>query len=405
MLSEAGIRNARIEFVRETTIGAAPADPAWKLFSDRITDFEFTPLLDYGQDRAVGDVDVIENTHGMFQGEGTVKYRLMQGLVDGSGNAVDAAADGILRNADNGLASTHTIVARTTFYTGGTDSNGYRLYTVAYGGHITRVTIPGDTGSPLGIEVELAYMPEIVESHRIDQPAAAITLQLVSDDAADTAVAITIEDDDAATSEQVTLNGTTAVTTTSSFASIDAVHVDSGTLLGDVTISDGSGTTYMVIRGKNSLSARAEEGIPLLGAGSHAAAIGNEPELFFGDGFERPSGTAVADRVISSSLQIENAVDATPRATTDRRDINIGNRTVTMQATTHGSAESHDKFVEHLKGTSNDLVWTLTNTIITVKGAVLTQPGSRRLQAGNAVAQMDNTFTAQGSPAITLAMV
>lgn len=401
MKKESALHDHRIEFVPETTRGTPPTDPSWELFSDRLQNIDWSPSPVYDQDRKVGSADALAADPGPEDHSLTVAYRLQRWLVDGSGNPQDAASYGILRDSDNMLHNTHTIVDREDRSTGGAAGGGRRTYTVAVGAYIGEVSLEGDpsTGNP--ITPELSYTAEKVRSYEVDQPSSSTTLDVVSSDANDTTQTLTIEDDGASTSEDVSLNGTTTVTTTSSFASIDAARLDAETD-GDVTISDGSGNDLMVIKGKNSYNGREGDlGIPLLGSGSHASALGTAFERFVGDVVNR-GGTSIADVLTSLTLTVSNNLATESRAGTLRRRIDEGNRDVTMSATTIGDGESHDRLVEALTASAANMEWQLTGGTITLNSAVLDSPGGRQFQVGDAKVVQDNTFRATTDPAISI---
>lgn len=98
-------------------------------------------------------------------------------------------------------------------------------------------------------------------------PSSALTMDVVSSDAGDTAITILISGLDAnyeGLSETLTLNGTTTVTTTNQYYRINDVITTVGNAAGDITISNG-GTTYAKI---------------LQGAGRNQAAIYTVPKGF-----------------------------------------------------------------------------------------------------------------------------
>lgn len=400
MDNESALHDRRIEFVPETTRGEPPSNPAWELFSDRLQNIDWSPSPTYDVDRAVGTADALDADAGPEDHSLALAYRLQRWLVDGSGNPQDAAAYGLLRDADNQLHNSHTIVDREDRSTGGVDGGGRRTYTVAVGALIGEVTLEGDpsTGNP--ITPELAYTAEKVRSYEIDQPADGTTITVVSTDGNDS-MDVTIEDDGAATSETLTLNGTTEVTGTSSFTSIDAVRLASEAA-GDVQIKDDAGNVLMEIKGKNSYDDRGGDlGIPLLGSGSHASALGTAFERFIGDVINR-GGSSIAEVLTSLSLTVSNNLETEPQVGTLRRRIDEGVRDVTMSASTIGDGESHDRIVEAMIATAADIQWQLTGGNITLKSAILDSPGGRQIQVGDAKVTQDNTFRATTDPAITI---
>jgi len=394
MLTESGIRDRRIEWVRETSRGETPADPAWQLFSDRMINFEANAAAQYDDSYAIGDEDPKAIERGPEDHTLTVGWRLQRWFVDGGGAAQDPAGYGLVRNADHALESL-SVLDREDRHSGGADANGFRLYTHAVGavaGTVT-ITLDPDTGEPIPVSVE--FTCEKIRSYRIDQPAAPTTLQVVSSDPADATQTVTIEDDGGATSEDVALNGDTPVTTVATFASIDAVHLD-GEAIGDVTISDGAGTIYMVIRGSASYQGiEGDLGVPSLGGGSRGAAIGTTFEKFIDDSITR-GGSALAVDIVSGEIRVDNGLDTSPRGGTYRRRIEAGQRQTEMTSTLVGEAQSHDDWEDHLRQVESDIVWTASGGTITLSSATLREAGARAIAPDLVIAQRDNTFRAQG---------
>lgn len=402
-MDEAGIRNHRIEFVPETDVGVPPTDPAWERFSDVVRTFTPAPSPNFGEQRGVGKADILDIFKGAEDWELTCAYDLQRWLVDGGGAAQDAAGYGMLRDTDNALPATHTVVDRETRSVGGAASGGRRIYTVALGCYIRQVQLTLDADASDPILAQVTYVPEKVRKYTIDQPSGATTLTVESSDAADDGTTLTIEDDGASTTETVNLNQAAAPTTTASFSSIDAAYLSAETV-GTVTIKDGSGNILMVIYGSDTYQKiEGDLGVPILGSGSHASALGSAYEHFLGDSVERPTGTSLADVIASSNITVENELDTGPRSDSMRRSIRVGNRTVTLAASTHGDRESFTRLMDTLQLTANDIVWTASGGTVTLKSAVLTDPGDQAVEAGQAMMVPDNTFTAKGDPAVVIA--
>lgn len=391
-LYESGIRNRRTEFVPETEEGVPPSNPAWELFSDRLINFDAQPGGQYDVEQAVGDPDPADIERGREEPEATVGYRLQRWLVDGSGNAQDAAGYGIVRGTDHELTS-HTIVDREERSSGGNDGAGLRIYTVVLGAKIGTVTITLEADSGENVPVELAYTPEKVRSYTIHQPSSSTTLEAVSTDSGDS-MDLTIEQEDG-TSETITLNGTTAVTTSTSFADIDAAYL-SAEPTGDITISDGSGTTLMTIRGADSRDGiEGDRGVPTTGSGSHASAIGSSFEKFLGDQITR-GGSGIATEIVNAEIEIDNGLETTPRASTYRPIVSAGQRESTISADLIGEARSHDAWDDHLRQNEADIVWTADGGTLTLDQATLMTPGNRAITPDEILLQDSSEFTAKG---------
>lgn len=397
MALESGIRGQRLEFVREDTIGEPPTDPSYLLFSDTVQSVSpsFSPAI--AQRFTVGDPDVQDFFVGTESHEYEITYDLNQWFTDASGNAQDASYDGLVRGTNGELPNTHTIVQRDILGGSGVAGGGSRLYTVITGAKIGTVTISGEPESGEPITVTLSYQAEKIRPYKIDQPDSGTTLDVVSTSDNDT-MTLTIEDDDAGTSEEVTLTGTTTATTTATFSSIDAARL-STEAEGDITISDGSGNTLMTIYGSGSYQDREGDlGVPLLGSGSHASAIGGDFEQFLGDEFERPAGTALFDAVdiASAELTVENNLETQPSHQLIGQRINEGARNISLGATIFGEKASFDSINEHLRVVSNNIKWVLSDGELQVDGAILDELGSVAREAQQAVMTIDNTFTGTG---------
>lgn len=413
--TEAGLRNHRVEWVEGTEDASgdeqAPANPSWNLFSDRVRSFEWDGDPGVEQARGLGDADP-ENEKTVEEHSLTVTYDLQQSLVSG-GNPQDAAAYGVMRDADNYLHGHHTVVARQELgsvvagetVNGSTAKDG-RLYTVMTGGYVDEVTLSGDPGSQGPIAVELTYEAVMVRSYRVDQPGSSTALDVASSDAGDDSQTVVIEDDSGAT-EDVSLNGTTTVTTTKTdWTSIDAIYVTDGSGNpadhdGTITVSESGSDDLATIAGTTDYDGQdSDYGIPATGTGSHASAIGGSYEKFIGDTIERPAGTNLAYDVNSLELSVSNNTERTIREDSFAQRVHVGGRDTEVTATVVGPVESHEAVMDAVQTVKNDLVWTLTNTTITVTNATVTDPGSRAPDAGQAAMTLDNTFTGEG---VTLA--
>jgi len=117
---ESGTRPQRIEFVRESTRGETPADPDWNIYSDHVVNWwDWEPEANKNAEQGAGSMDPDFTEPGSETHEATISYWLQQWLVDGSGNAQDAAADAMLLSADNSFNNTHSVVSRMDISSGG----------------------------------------------------------------------------------------------------------------------------------------------------------------------------------------------------------------------------------------------------------------------------------------------
>lgn len=394
--AESGILNQRLEYVRETTEGAPPTNPAWLFFSDVHTSISVNPTAPVSARRPVGSVDIDNHFLGAEEHSLEVSYDLQQGLISG-GNPQDAAADGMTRGSNNQLPSTHTIVQRDVLDVTGAASNGARLYTVNTGCKIGTVTLSADPDGG-AVEVTLSYQPKRTRIHRVDQPpSGGDNLTVNSTDASDDGAGITLEDDGANLSETLTLSNGTPPTTTGSYSSLDAVRLDAD-ITGNVTVEDSSGNVLMTIYGSDAYQGKdSDRGIPLLGTGSHATALGSSYERILGDTIQRPSGTDLLDGVDINAIElvVENNLESQAVVNTLERVIKEGVRNVSLSASVFGAAPSPKVIREHLQRVENNIVWTLTNSTLTLNSAILDDPGTIAKEAEQAIMLVDCSFSAK----------
>lgn len=406
---EGGLNLGRIEYVRESTIGTTPADPAWSKFSDVVTEVTFTPNGNQAGRRGINTSapwDVDSFTPGGQQTEEntiSISYYLQQGFKSG-GSSQDAANDFFERDADGQFLNTHSIVHRDERTTGGADSGGIRIYAVSRGAYPSNATVSGDPNTEDPVMVEAEYSAEKIRFYKIDQPSSSTTLTVVSSDSGDTSQTVTIEDEGAGTSEDVSLNGTTVVSTTNTFGDIDAIEVDAETA-GDVTVSVNDGTTASPTEGQQLFildgtstydGGEGDLGVPALGNGSHASDIGSSFEEFIGDLVERPSGTTLEEIISSTEFSVENNLETTSRHDSARPAIFRGNRGIQVVVDLVGEDGSWDQVREHLTGVENNVKWTLDNTTLQADSAQLTDVGDITYSTGDAFINVGATFEGQG---------
>lgn len=400
MANEAGIRGLRANFIRETVPGVTDADPAWLLFSDELDSMGYVPQGNIFSRRAIGSPDVQGFELGPEDHEISLGYSMQRWLVASGPVPLDASADGMLRDANGGYLSTHSVLTRQEFLNGGTDSSGFRIYTYGTGAYIGRALVSGspDSGDPT--KVELTYTCEKVRSYLINQPAASGTITIVSSDAGDTSQSVTIEDDGAAASESIgPLAGTTPVVGSISFASIDAVRLSAETL-GNITVSfTTGGNVVVVLEGSVSNGGiEGELGLPLLGAGSFETALGLAFQTVLSASAKR-GGSSIATNVMGISFEIVNNLEQNSVVGSRLKVISPGNRDMTFNATVFSDQASHDDIVSHLRANEADMVWTFTGgasaRTVTLGAAALTNPGDRSYQKGEATMRRDNVFAAQ----------
>ena len=401
MSNEAGIKALRANHIRETQIGVTPADPDWLRFSDELDSVDWGPDANLFGRRAIGSPDVLGFNLGPESHEITVTYSMQKWLVDGSGNPLDAAGDGLLRDSAGGYLSTHSLLTRQIVNpAGGADGGGRRVYTYGYGGYLSRVRITGspDSGDPS--KVELTYTFKKARSYLVDQPSASDTITVRSTDPADTTQTLTVEDDGAGTSEGIALNGTTPVTSVGNFASIDAFQLDAETV-GDVVIERTTGNVELArVYGSDTYQGiEGDLGLPLLGSGSFETALGTAFQTVLGSSLTR-GGSALATNVMGISCEVENSLEINALTGTKIQAIDPGDRSIMFNGTVFSDRASHDDVMENLRAITADIVWTFQGgasaRTVTVQSAALTSPGSRAYSKGEATMRRDNTFTGQG---------
>ncbi len=367
----------RIEWIAEETEGVTPADPSWNALSDTVTSFPGTEP-DAGTEalRGVGDPDPDGFYNGPVELEGTFEYYFQNWFVDASGNTLDPGNDAIRRASDNSISATHSYLLREEHDTGGVNGTGRRIYVHLQGGHPGELTVPFETEDGLPILNELGYQFERGRAYTIHQPPdGGSLLDIVSDDANDT-MDITVESEGASDSETIALTGDTAVTTTTSFPNVDAAEL-AAQAQGTVTISDSSGNVLMEIPGKSSY--RYDEGdlgVPTLGSGSHASAIGSEYISFNSDTIDYGADGAIAAELVTSEMVFSQELDSNSRQGTDRMNIHPTSRVVTMEGDLGGPNVLVDQWKDYFEENAHDIVFESTgNGTVTLPNARLTSPG------------------------------
>ncbi|OYR79326.1 hypothetical protein DJ84_18400 [Halorubrum ezzemoulense] len=403
--TESGTLPGRYEYAVEPAPMEVPTDPDMKRFSDNMRSFNASPGASYARQDSIGTADAVDHNRGTEDPSASIGYDWQKFPVDADGNPQSAAAYGILRDEYNQLLGTLLAIERTEA-PGGNDGAGMRIFTVVRGAKVGTVNPTNDPSSENPILMELDLQPTKVRSYAIHQPSAGTTLEVTSTADADT-MDITIESEGATTTETIALDGTTAVTTTESFSDIDAVWL-SEEPEGDVTVTDGNGTTLVELAGGLTYSdddqpVDGDRGVPALGAGSHADPIGTNYEHFVGDRVERPVGSPVRPRVISAGWTVENDLTTDSVHSSRLPTVDESDRTVTIDADVAGPKVSHDSMVESLQKTQNDYEHEVSGGIVRFKNTVVESAGERTREASEqATASISETFAASGDPAIEL---
>lgn len=401
MSNEGSIRNQRAEFVRESQKGVFPTDPTFEAFSDNITSVDWSPTPGVSERRGIGSPDVATFHNGPEEHELTVEYDLQRWVIDGNGDPNDATGDGVLRNANNDLPNTHGVVIReenldvpASETVNGATSKDTRLYLVGIGGRVSSVTYSGDPGSDQPVTVEVTYTFEKIREYQLDQPGTDDTLDITNNGSS--VVDVTVEDEGAVTAEALSIPAGSTYTTTASFDNLDAVEL-SGDIDGDVVVAEStSGDDLVRIRGSNHYGhGEGDEGVPALGSGSHAGAVGTAYETILDDTIERPSGTGLGYEINSVEFTVENELDTREQIGTPRMAISAGNRTVEVSTTLVGPTESVQQANEALGEVGANLVWSLSGGSLQADNARLTDFSGVSKSEGEAAMSLDNTFTGE----------
>lgn len=366
----------RTTFIRETTIGEAPADPSHLRFSDNIDEITFNVGENKEAKQNLGQIDSDGIFRGPNQAEASVSYHLQRSLSDAA-TTPDAATDFILRDSSsNRFLNTHTLVDRIETFTGGTDGAGVRAYFVGLGGKGTDGEIELDPDAPSPIPSEINYRFERGDVYRLNQPSSAEAVEVTSTNADDDGKEITVEDEGAATSETLTLSSSTPPTSTATYDDIDAVWMPEDPI-GDVTVSLGtSGSEVVTLFGGETHSDGAEPvegdyGVPALGAGSIEAALNTGYEHFPGPSiYEQAAGDLEYD-LINLVFSWENELDETPRDDNQRMRLTEGNRTITTEGTFIGNDVSYAYAKRALSNAQTSLNFVLAYSDITIKENVI----------------------------------
>jgi len=390
---QAGNTPTRTEWIQETTVGEVPADPSWNLFSDNMASlWDWEPDANTQTQRGVGEI----NPQGFFNGsethDATFEYHLQQWYVDGSDNTVDAGGDFLTPSADNDLRATHAVVSRSEHETGGSDDAGRRIYTVGKGGHPSSITVPFETEDGSPINQTLEYQFEKVRQYDISQPSAGTTLDV--ENTGTTSVDVTIEDEGAATSETLTVSGSSTQTSLETYDNIDAVELDTDTD-GDVIVTDGSGTEFVRIKGSDSYPAgEGDLGIPALGSGSHATAIDSEYVQFIDDTLAIPDAPSEYE-VISGELTVDTGLNDNAKTGSASRNIHPEAFEYTFTATLAGPKISVDQTVNYMTENTGTITWTAQEGSIVGNDAFIMSPGSYTKESENGKLTFDNEWMAQ----------
>lgn len=406
---ESGTLPGRYEWVEEPTQMEAPANPAWNRFSDNMRQWTATGGASVDRNDGLGTADAVEHSRGTEEPDATIGYDLQRFPVDAAGDPTGAESYALLRDDYNRILSTLMSVGRVEDAGGNFDA-GVRQYTVVRGIKFETYSETLDPSENNPILVELEASPKRVRSYVIHQPDAATAVTITASDPADEGIGVTVESENAATAESGTLTtdsttGVTSYTTTATFDDIDAIWLD-GEPVGDVTVEADDGTIIMESSGADSAvlaggltysddaqPVDGDQGVPVLGTGSHPTEIGTTYEYFLGDRIERPDGTPYRSRVNSIELSIENSVEDESLHHTRAPSNDVGNRTITLDADIAGPRASHDSIMESLQKNIFSLGHQLSGGVREFPSLLIQESGEREYEADDqAVAAVSETL-------------
>jgi len=405
---ESGLQQVRTEWVDETTPGEFPSDPDWNIFAPEITEFSYSTDGNKEGNPALGQVDPFSYERAAESASATINYRQAQFPVDSSGTVQDPIAYPI--TADDGADyPSHTVLQRREVPSGGRLGAGFREYAVLVGARPVASTFDGDPSATEPIPQELEYEAERGRSYVVHQPSSSGTLVVESSDDSDTNEVI-IEDEGANTTETVTLPGTSPneVATTTSFADIDAIEVQ-GDHAGDIQVGTDTGTgsidTELLekpITGSNTDGVDSLPGLPALGSGSHGATVPSDGPLFLGTEATWV-GDDLAGRVHALELSVERDSDRNARQGTRKQTIDVGARTVTIDADLAGPFESAERIAEHHRDKTGSFVYTFdSGEQIAVNNTEIVDAPDFTRSAGDTNFVPSVTLEGSGDPAVTI---
>jgi len=400
MNTEGSIREQRIEIARETETGVFPADPSMIAFSDNLTSFEWSPSAGIEERRGLGSPDVSDFFNGPEEHEITIEYDLQRFPVDNNGDPLDPGGDGLVRDANNALPSTHSMLVReenlgvpASETVNGATPKDTRLFLVGVGGYLSEVAFSGDPGGQQPVTAEITYQFAKVREYQIDQPTGD-ALDITNNGSQ--AVDVTVEDEDAATAETLTVGAGATATTAAAFGDLDAVDLSTD-LDGDVVVAEAtSGDELARIRGSDFYGhGEGDTGVAALGGGSHAGEIGTSYETILNDTIQRPTGAPLSIEVNSVDFTVDNDIETRTQVGTPRMAFSVGDRTIEASATVVGPTESVQNAEQALGEQAGTFRWTLDGGYLDAVDARLTDFSGVSKPSGNASMSLDNTFTGE----------
>lgn len=360
---EGGIRPNRLGITREEQEGVTPENPEFLRFSDAPRTFEPVLNAQAEEQLILGSADPLNHPTAVEQHQITVEYDFQRFFVDGTGDPLDPSYDAFMRDANNAIPNSHTVVRRMLQFgispestvegeTG--TSKDTRQYYVGRGAK-ANATITGDPSTPLPDLVTLEYEAEKGRLFQIDQPEdEAITVQNDSDEE----VVVTLESEGSSKSTDLTVEANTSETTLDSdWDDLDAVALAEPTS-GNVYIQNSAGEDLMVLWGANEYNhGEGDIGVPPVGTGGYEGEIGTDFAIIHSGKIESPAGEAFADNINSMEVSVTNNFDTPDRAEGGRRRIVAGTRNTSIEGAVFGETEEYNRAADMLRNLQQPFLW------------------------------------------------
>jgi len=381
---ESALQDARVEYVEETTEGTPPTDPSWQVLTDYLDEFTFSPEAGREGIEVVGQGDIKDMFRAAEEPTATTSYYKQEGFVDNAGDPLNPPGEVMTYDYSCDLQS-YTFVYRRENDCDGNFDSGFREYVVLQGAKPTEVTDPGDPSEASPILEELSWEVGKARAYVIHQPDSGTTIDV--ENTGTESVDVTIEDEGAATSETLTVSGGSTSTTTDTYSNVDVIYAESDHD-GDIIVTDGSGTEILdtFLAGGDTDGVEGEQGIPPLGAGSHGSAIGTDPTdyQFIGVSQINFDGSSLSDRIHSLDLTVSLDTSREAVQGTRRTAIDIGMRSVEVEADTAGPYETADRIRQQFHNVSGDFVYSFPDNDVTIRNAEITDAPDYTRSAGDA---------------------
>jgi hypothetical protein len=425
---QSGVSKQELYFVRETADASgdpiAPTDPDWLLFSSVVSNTEYETNPNFDARQGLGAFIAQDKTRQQEDHTVTVGYDLEKFPTTSGGSAQDAWYDVSKRNADNQVASTHSVLRVEEFSSVATENTVHYRYLNELGnshpstdpGATSKATRketysrgcipeegtmtlnPGDSATAA---VEISYIATKTRPYQFDQPASSTDIAIRSSDSGDTGLDVDIETDDGATSETLTTDGSDAtanlVTSAESYGSLRVSTNGDHAGYIEVYAYDSGGSTaeqlLAVIPGSTARDGvEADSGVPMLAGGSF------EDESTLGDGIPAAlsgditfDGVNAAQYIGELELTVSNEVSDQTTSSGLSKFINAGGATITLSATVFGQVENVDYFKRMLRGQEGRVRLPTASGDIDLERAYVDEVGEE-VEAGSAVALPETTF-------------